>query len=435
MEPGKYLPIDGSRSRVAGSSEGHRSPPFRLFLASWGLGELGYSIYSVVAIWLAYQLSGSALGAGAVIFLEYAAYSLIPLVGPVIDRMIDGRRILLLCYPLQAVVTVGLGVAAVTGHLSIPLVLVGVAVISFLWNFVWTTNSIAPALMMPPSGLFRAQSRSQIVGAGASLAGFAVGAATVAIGEPVLGIFLYGIFLGAATLPVLGFSLPLGVRSSTGSLVRDLRDGWRLFLGKEHRGLFHLTLVDAVGALFAVAPLLLITVFAAASGHGSSGVYAVLFTAYVMGSGAAGIGFGRLTSGGRIGRYLVASLALAGALIVVSPIVATSWWLAAGLWFLVGAALEGYGAVFQVYLQGTIPPESRGRLVANAYLFSSVGSAVGALALSAAIVGGGTLVTATIAGVGLVLAGVLGWLLPGVRRISTAPAPALELSESFVRTD
>jgi hypothetical protein len=109
--------------------------------------------------------------------------------------------------------------------------------------------------------------------------------------------------------------------------------------------------------------------------------------------------------------------------------------MAVGLWFVVGAALEGYGGVFQVYLQGTLPPESRGRLVANAYLFSSVGGAVGALALSASILGAGAMVTASVAGLGLVSAGLLAWVIPAVRQIVTAPAAGLERPEPLVPTE
>ena len=434
MRLGTNLPIPGVPNRRSVSAEASRRRRFAWFLTSWGLGELGYSVYSIAAIWIAYRVSGSAAGAGAVVGLEYGAYALIPLVGPVIDRLADGRRLLLLCYPLQGGVAITLGVVATTGHLTLPLVLVGVGVISFLWNFVWTLNSIAPALLVHRDDLFRAQSRSQLVGAGASLAGFAVGGVAVSL-APVLGIFLYGLFLFAAAIPVLAFALPLGRRPPAASLWADFRDGWRQFLRVGQRGLLHLSVVDAVGAVFAVAPLLLITVVAAHPGRGGAQLFAILFVAYIAGGGVVGLGFARLSLGRRVGRFVTVSLALAGLLVALSPLAESAWWIAAGLWFIVGAALEGYGSLFQVYLQSSSPVEVRGRLVANAYLFSSVGSSAGAVVLTLTLLGGGPVLLAVLAGGGLLFAGLLGWLLPSVRRLVTTSDEGASVPEPLGRAE
>ena len=99
---------DSTGNKAAGGSTAFRSRDFRLYQSARLLVILGAEAQSVAVAWQVYKITGSALSlgnTGLALFLPGLLFMLPA--GHVADRY-DKRNVILLCYTLQAICTVGL---------------------------------------------------------------------------------------------------------------------------------------------------------------------------------------------------------------------------------------------------------------------------------------------------------------------------------------
>jgi hypothetical protein len=409
MDPAPTAPSAGFRSVL-------RNRQYVLFLGSSNASGMGYAVYAISIVWLAYSVSHDLLVVGAVLGIEYAAYTLTFLFGPIVDRVRNQRTIFLVSYPVQALAVFALGWGAVAGSLSVGLLFALVAVISLLWDMTWAAANAAPGILLTPDEQFAASGVSGTIGGGLTILGYATGGAAILLVGDAGGFFVYAALLVLAA--VLAVPLRIHPPPSGGESLRtSFWDGWRLVVGGEGRPFLQLALVDAVAGFLVPAPALLVTLLAAASYSGSPAAYATLFTAEVVGGVVAGLALGRWNPRASVGTVLVGALLASGVAFAAAGALPALLFLGAGAWFAVGFATSAYADAKYVFFRAAVPPDRIGRLVSNMYLFSGAASVAGALVLGSLATGGSVASLAIGIGAVFVVAGVAAMALPGVRRM------------------
>ncbi len=417
---GLFAPRAEGRRTTPTSRTGFRSVlanrQFLVFLASSNASMVGYAVYSISIVWLAYSLSHNFLDVGAVLFIEYACYTLTFLTGPVVDRVRNQRMIFVVSYPIQAAATAAIGLGVRYGFLSVDLLFALVAVISILWDMTWAAINAAPGVLLSADEQFAASGVSGAVGGALAIVGYAVGGALILWVGPEGGMLLYAALLvaGAALAIPLVISPP---RTSERSFSESFWKGWRVVFAGSGRPLLQLATIDAIEGFFVGAAAILITLLAATTYHQSAVGYGVLFTAYIVGGVAAGLALGRWNPRRRVGPVLAYALAAGGAMYLVAVALPAVLLLGGIAWFFVGFAASAYLDTKYAFYRGALPPQQLGRVISNMYLFPGIAGSVGALVLSAIATHGSPVALGVTIGVGLVAAGALGIVLPGVRRM------------------
>jgi hypothetical protein len=389
---------------------------FLIFLGSSNAAMVGYAVYSISIVWLAYSISHNFLDVGAVLFIEYACYTLTFLTGPVVDRVQNQRMIFVASYPVQAAAAAAIGLGALYGFLSVDLLFGLVAVISILWDMTWAAMNAAPGVLLSPDEQFAASGVSGAVGGGLSILGYATGGVLILWVGAEGGMLLYAALLLAGTL----LALPLVISpppSPERSFSESFRRGWARVVEGAGRPLLQLATIDSIQGFFVGASAILITLLAAVTYRESAVGYGVLFTSFVVGGVVAGLALGQVNPRHRVGPILAAALAVSGAMYLLAVELPAVLALGGVAWFLVGFSTAAYTDAKYAYFRGALPPEQLGRVISNMYLFPGFAGAVGALVLSAIATHGDPVVLGAEIGGALLIAGALGIALPGVRHL------------------
>lgn len=393
-----------------------RNRAFLWFLASWTAANVGYSVYSISIVWLAYTVSHSFFVVGGVLFIEYAIYTCVFLVGPIADRVSNQRSLYLACYPLMATIAVAIGVGQFDGFLSVPLLLGLIAVLSILWDLAWAAGNAAPGLLLQRDEQFAGQGLVATVGGANAIVGYAAGGVLILWVGAEAGMILYGALLALSAV----LALPLVIRPSPSqgeTFAQSLRAGWRLLTDPPGKPLLQLASVDAVQGFFGAVPALLITLLATSTFHAAASAYGVLFVAYIVGSTVAGIVIGRWNPRSSVGIVLAGSLlGVAGAFVLtigLPPVLALETGAFFAMGFLWSAYLDAKSALFR----GTFAPGQLGRVFSNMYLFPGIASSLGALLLGSLANGVSPIVLGGITAVGFLGGGLMGLALPGIKTL------------------
>lgn len=391
---------------------------FLLFEASASASSVGYSIFALSVPWLALTLSGSFVVVGLSLFAEFGVYAMTFLIAPLVDRAADKRSVFLVCFPLQAVAAAALGGAILERTLSVPLLLGLILLISFLWDFVWAAQSVAPKILLGPDELFRGSGLGGLMGGATGIVGFLVGGALLVVLGPSGGMLLYsGLLVGAALL-ALPVALPTPSSAASAGYASEFREGWKYFRRRGERSLLGMGSIEVLRGFFAAAPALLITLLATRTYGMSSGAYSVVFIAWAIGGIAIGLVLGELNPRSRIGTILLAAAVAEGALILFAVALPGPLVLTAVLWALIGLSGTAYLTAQYTFLRGAFPAEALGRITSNLYVFTGVSAAVGALLLGQLAQAGTLEELGVLVGAGFLVVGALVLLVPSVRRLA-----------------
>jgi MFS family permease len=351
---------------------------YTLWLSAQITGNVGYSAWSISVLWLAYQISGTLLLSAIVLFVQYGIYSITFIAGPFVDRVADKRTVFLIVLPIESVTAALVGVAVVTGSLSVAFLLVTVVVMALLDDFWWTADNTVPRILVGKDNVLRANGLQSALVGGGSLAGYSVGAALLIAVGPGGGAFLFAALLATSALLIL----PVRIRSTPTagqSLFGNFVEGWSILARGKGRPLLQIGSLFAAEGFFLGAPALLVTLFANRDFGGSSHVYGLLFTAYVVGAVVGGLAVGRTNPRQYLGRLLVGAMVAEGAAVALAVLALPQLLPSTAAWFLVGLAGGIPATLLYSYLQATAPPEAVGRVTSNLYLFPGVASAFGAI--------------------------------------------------------
>lgn len=259
---------------------------FWRFFAGQFVTNAGDSLYTVAILWLVFELSGSTILTGIANALLLLPWFLQILAGPIVDRL-PLRPILVGSQALQGIVVLVLPFAAVTGRLSVGILLAVASVLTL------TTVLMAPmqATLVPrivaDARLSRANSALSTVTLGLDMVFDALGGVFIAVfGATTLFLFdsitfaVAGLLFARITVPVSSTDgEPEATNESVfGSYVADLQAGVDILRGSVFVDLVLMTAVFnlATGVTLAILP-------AFGDARGGPAVYGLLL-------GALGIG-------------------------------------------------------------------------------------------------------------------------------------------------
>ena len=398
-----------------------RSAPFRWLLAARTTSILGNAVAPIALAFAVLDLTGSAADLGLVVASRSVANVAVLLFGGVIaDRL--PRDVVLVGTSFAAAVTQGaVAVLVITGSASIPSLVVlsvlngAVAAVSLPAAGALVPDTVPETQLRPANALLRLGLN------GGSILGASAGAGLVAVVGPG-----WGLAVDAAGFAVAGvlfgrMRLPRGAadagRKERTSVVADLREGWREFVGR--RWVWIVVLQFAVlNAAFVGATAVLGPVVADASfGRAAWGlVVAALSVGLAVGAVVALRWHPRHALGIGVALMVVAAVpVLTLALRPSVPALIVSFAVA-------GAAIEVFSIAWDQSLQTNVPRD----VLARVYSYDAVGSVV-AVPFGEALVGPlahtvGTTPTLLGCAVLIVVATVAAAVTPSVRRVTVLEA-------------
>lgn len=140
----------------------------------------GDSLYYIGAMWLVYDLTGSTFFTGVAGGIVKLASSLQFLYGPLVDRW-DLQKILVGTQTIQAVVILVIPLAAVTGNLTVWVVLTVMPVLAFVNEIVYPAQNAALPQIVTDEQLVRANTLFKTASEGTELAFNAAGGLLIAL--------------------------------------------------------------------------------------------------------------------------------------------------------------------------------------------------------------------------------------------------------------
>nr|WP_303646837.1 MFS transporter [Haloarchaeobius salinus] len=392
---------------------------FRRLLAGRAVSVLGDGLYTVAAMWLVYDLTGSTAYTGIAGFLTGIPGLFSMFVGPIVDRS-DLDRVLTLSELGQGLVVLVVPFAWLTGNLTVGVVLATMPVLSLVGLFANPAQNAAVPRLVPSDALVRANAATttvrKTVDATARGAGGLLIAAVGAVGVYVVDAATFGL----AALVFLGLSVPSAETNGDeeddepdefdlATYRDDLREGVATIAGSE-LGLMVVGSLFAnflFGVAFAVLP-------AFADGIGDAGTYGLLLAGLTIGTVFGSLA-ASVTESYPLGWTTIVSLAGSGVLFAVGV------WLAAplltvGLIALSRVPIGIYNVSVMATLQSGVPQDRLGRvssvLGSAASLVSPVGILLGGFLGN--VYGAPTVLLASAAGT---LLTALYWLVtPSLRR-------------------
>jgi MFS family permease len=398
-----------------------RSAPFRWLLAARTTSILGNAVAPIALAFAVLDLTGSAADLGLVVASRSVANVAVLLFGGVIaDRL--PRDVVLVGTSCAAAVTQGAVAALViTGSASIPSLVVlsvlngAVAAVSLPAAGALVPDTVPETQLRPANALLRLGLNS------GSILGASAGAGLVAVVGPGWGLAVDTAGFAVAGVLFGRMRLPRGAaaagRTERTSVVADLREGWREFVGR--RWVWIVVLQFAVlNAAFVGATSVLGPVVADASfGRAAWGlVVAALSVGLAVGAVVALRWHPRHALGIGVALMVVAAVpVVALALRPSVPALIVSFAIA-------GAAIEVFSIAWDQSLQTNVPRD----VLARVYSYDAVGSVV-AVPFGEALVGPlahtvGTTPTLLGCAVLIVVATVAAAVTPSVRRVTVQEA-------------
>ncbi|MFF2954290.1 MFS transporter [Kitasatospora sp. NPDC057965] len=379
---------------------------FRWFFVGYATSLVGSSMAPVAVAFAVLDGGGGGSQLGWVMAARILPIVLVLVAGGVIADRLGSRRVMLASDGLRCAVQGVFAALLVTGHASVPAMVVLVA----LWGlgegvFLPALGALVPSLVRRPERLSDANTLLGLARSVSTVAGPALaGVITAGLGPGavlLIDAVTYGV--GALALARLSAAVPKGAGAGggEGSMVADLRDGWGEF--RSRRWLWVTTLQMALFNLLVWAPFLVLGPLTAQRELGGARAWGLVMGVYGVGAVLGGV----LMLGRRPGRPLaVATLAGLGWALPSAALAAglpLAW--VAGAALVAGAGSAVCGSLYESTLQSWVPTEVLVRVTA----FGGLGAFVlGPLGLAAA----GPL--ADRVGVAAVLAFGAGWQLVSV---------------------
>jgi hypothetical protein len=394
-----------------------KSRTFLLLQARGTAAGVGYTVYLATVLWLSFRLTNGIFLAGIVVGVETAVYTLTFLVGPLVDRIGDKRWVYVVCYPIQAVASLALGLTYVFGLLTIPLLLAIVVLLAALWDFTWAADSAATRLLFSKDRLFAVTGLGTAIGGGVDIAMYFTAGITIALFGVAGGSYLYAGLLAVGA--GFAFLLPIPTpNAKKPAYLTGFLEGWALYRGDRGKPLRHLAILQSAYGFFIAAPVLLLTLYVGRFFSSSQVTFAGFYVAYLVGGIIIGIILGKLNPRRLIG--LVGNIALlsTGAVLIGVELVTGSAVASAAAWFLIGVATTARITAFSNYLQGGFAPEVLARISGNNYLFTGITSTAGAFAIGALSTIWSPAALTEVTALGFVGCAVIGILLQGTRTLA-----------------
>ncbi|MCL1630818.1 MFS transporter [Sporolactobacillus sp. CPB3-1] len=259
---------------------------FRLLFSARLITNIGDSVYYVAAMWLVYQLSGSAFYSGIAGFLTMLPRVMQFIVGPIIDRY-PIKKLIIVTQLAQAILLVVIPVTAWLNVLNVPLILIVMPVVSFFNQFSFPAESALIPQLLHKEQRIRANSLMTLAYQGTDAVFQAVGGLLIMVAGAVTlysadvitffcAILLFSMLrLPAADRPTQQVSFQAQCRRYFSDLGEGIYQVSHSIIGKMIVG--SLIINFALGALYAALP-------AFSDQKGSAALYGFMMAAMAIGT-------------------------------------------------------------------------------------------------------------------------------------------------------
>ena len=373
------IDIAGTRERLRHGPMSY--PAFRRIMIARVISTMGTWMQNVAAGFLVYQMTGSAMLVGVLGFCALGPNLIgTPIGGALADRYCP-RRLVTLFSGLEVLPPLMLGIAALTGNLSVPLIFIGVIWLACVHSITSPIQQLIIPFAVPDELRHAAVADTSAAYSIGTLIGTAAGGIIIELigagaAFTVNAVSNLLVALVFATSPVLQRACDLARASKGGNIFKGVRKGWQLQIVQT-------IMVGAVLFAIFVAPLQMLMPKIAVD-HGE-GAMLLGFLLGVMGIGAL-LANGRVRrwahdgpSGGRTLLLGVAICATGTVLLGVSP------WLATDLLLLatIGFGWEVIYVAGSATVQLDVPEDIRGRMVGMFFTLATGATALGSLLMGA----------------------------------------------------
>lgn len=390
--------------------------------------NIGDSIYFIAAMWLVYDLSGSAFYSGLAGFLTQIPNILQFLIGPLVDRW-PIRRTLVWTQALQAVLILLIPLAAWQGFLTVTLVLLLMPLLACIDAFAYPTETKALPLVLKKEELPAGNALFSFAYQGVDLIFHAIAGVLLAFFGATL-LFIIDSFTFCIAFLLFSFikiphqkaqtAMSGTARSAIHSYLTELKEGLKiLFTTILAAALFGAVLCNlAIGAAMAVMP-------AFADERQGAAVYGLYLASMSCGAliGAlSAASFSKLP----IGKATIFTMSLAAAIWAAAAFVPWTW-LSVILFGLAWVPVGCINVTFATMLQTLLPVSMIGRVTSASASFSTIATPLGSLTGGYAATHIPVTWVFCAAGTGLALLSITWLLYPKLRKLGPLASLSPEL--------
>lgn len=374
---------------------------FVLYNAKVSFSSFGYTLYLITIPAYSYIFSGSIIFTGITLFIEYGIYTLTFLIGPIVDRVVDKRFVIVGSEGAISVIALIFGILIHMNALNHATFLIIVAAIAICDDLIWAADWTVLPMIVDDTDLARAKGYTIAVGDSQVAAGLGIGGFLFIVLGPYASMILYAACMFVSVF--LAAYIPVKVSREGRRHQEGLLAGWH-YVFVDNRLRLWLSFVLAFFAFFATAPALGVTDLFSIS---SRPLYAVMYSLYFVGSIVAGIVFGRIYGHLNLPRTMALCFVVSGILFILTSLFSGNPWLDAPAWFALGMFFSAYLTLYGAYLQLSTAKEMLGRTASNLYTFRGISTAAGTLLIPFLIQSYGVRFTLTWAGIAVLIGGLI----------------------------
>jgi DHA3 family macrolide efflux protein-like MFS transporter len=409
--------------------------PFFTLWAGQAISLLGSQLVQFALIWWLTQETGSAtvLATASLVGLLPQVF-LGPIAGALVDRW-NRRLVMLVADSFIALATLGLAALFLTGLVQIWHVYLLMFVRSLAGGFHWSSMQASTSLMVPKEQLSRVQGLNQMLNGAMNIGSAPLGALLLTVLNMGSILMIDVVTAMFSIVPLLLIAIPQPPREpvyqhaeNKSSVWGDLKAGMRYVWAWP--GLVIIMLMATLLNFLLTPASALIPILVTKHFGGQAFELAWLESAWGIGVLCGGLllgawgGFRR-----RILTTMLGLLVMGAGMALIGLLPASAFWLAVGLFFLVGAANPVVNGPLFAAVQAVVAPEMQGRV------FTLMLSAAGAMSPVSLIIAGpvadrlGVQSWFVVGGVITIVVGLSGFFIPAVMNFEQGNGKAHQLAE------
>lgn len=353
-----------------------RNKKFRRLFLGRLITNAGDSLYLIGAMWLVYELTGSSFYTGLAGFLVQAPMSVQFLFGPLIDRW-ELRRVFVGTQLAQGILVLIIPIAAVTGRLSVWVILLVIPILSLLNQFVFPAQRATLPRIVESDELVSANSLLSTANQGTEMVFNAIAGIVLATVSATILFIADSITFGIAALLFSTVVIPQTDAENEepdtiDSYISDLKEGIHYLRGSVVLAIMLGAMVAnfGIGAMMAVFPQF-------ADSLGGSATYGLLMASLAGGTLTGSIAapvfkrlpLGYLSIGGFLlsGVFLFVALLTGGLYVILTLLFATF------------VPIGVFNIMFSTLMQNSVDEEFIGRISATVSSVTTVMLPIGNL--------------------------------------------------------
>jgi MFS family permease len=392
-------------------------PTFRWYWATSAISITGDGMENILRNWLVWELTGSPLWLGMMVFAHWIPFTIFSLYGGILADRYDNRKVQIVAQSLLLTAAVGVAVATLGGFVTEWWIFGFLLLHGFAGAIGGPAQQTLVHDMVGPSRLLSAVSLSSSTRQVSQVVGPVIGGAILVTFGPGLGFLVNALTF----LPLLALLSIIRIHRAVklpdpGSTREAFTEGLRFIRSRPATtSLIALEMAPAIflGHTFTS----LLPIFVTEVLHTDEIGYAFLLAGSGAGAFLAAIGLAYVSEIPRKGLVILAAAAIEVTAILAFA-ASTVYWVSVGLMVAIGAATVVTQALTNTTLQLSAPDRLRGRVM-GAYSFGTQGMRVvnGPLLGSLALAAGTPVAVAGSAGFVLALLAVIAVAVPQLRNV------------------